>query len=770
MSGGYIYPDVMGVAGPGMHVRYHSGGGPGQLQPLPPPPPPMVTPPAKPPPVEQSFTNWGKVIPISMGMRRMSPMIIWLKAPVFIGVTVKADFAVSWGYNADDNPGDTECTALYANGTRIWTIERGKLLPGNWSWKWYPGTESQGQDATMVADKGAANTPAYRNQMYGVFKDFPLEKFGFKLPGISAEITGSGSEAPRTDSWNPADKQANVVLDTPYTISKFVPSGWTGDIGDPNIGLSMSASGVRSRTFHRRGQYYFEVRADYLWRDAWYGFGGYIGVGAGIATAAAPLAYPAGYGPGNAGTGVPFPDQGLANSGPPTHRTSTHGLVGYSVPGPPLWNSGETYALHINMTAGYIRARNVSADSAWTAPLYYTREAHPDDPNLEISLGDALYAYANLHFGPTIYAVTLSDRQTVNFGASPFLGTIPSGATAWNGTGGTETFFGTLPLRDFISKIAIYTGLDPNVDLEFISINDVIHGGIITQDTEFSTFLSVLGRAYGFDFYEGDTIRIVKRVVLANYTIDKVIPPEDLLTDTDRAITTTRRKDDSPAEIELNYIDVTQQFRWNLQKARRILFPVRTTESQRKDTFSIPIVTTAKDALTMASKAMYREAEQNVDHEMKLTSKHFGLEPSDIVTITVADTEYTVKVAQVNIEEDMRITLSVVNLQTDEDMEFDAEAGEPSLPYQPIATYMVAEEPADVAAFSQLVSNLWAMEGADTFAGAAVVLTLAATDRPDTFAGSGVSAGATMAAVDRPDVFTGLIDFLTLDLDFTTMG
>jgi hypothetical protein len=701
-------------------------------------------------------------------MRRMSPQIIWLRAPVTIGVTAKADFAVSWGYNADDNPADTEVTALYADGTKIWTIGDDNLLPGDWSWVMHPGTESQGQDSTMVAALGAANVPAYRGQIYGVFRNFPLDKFGFKLPGITAEIVGSGSEGPRKDSWNPADKHALAVLsNNNFTVSKYVPSDWDGDdLSDPDKGNYMAASGVRSRTYHKRGQYYFEVTADYLWKGAWYGFSGYTGVGAGIAAATAALARAAGNDAAGAGAAVPVPSQGLAGT-VPLHRTSSPPL---SVEGPPAWGAGETFGLHINMNAGYLRARNVSQNSDWTAPVYYIEPPKPH-AFAPIALGDPLYAYANVVYGPTIFLITASDQQTVNFGAKPFKGDIPSGATAWNGTGGSEEFLGTLPLKDFISKISTYCGLVPTTDLDFVGIDDIIHGGIITRDTTFADFLSVLGRAYGFDYYESDVIRIVRRVVGSTYTIDKAIPPEDLLVETDRSIETVRHRDDSPTEIELSYVDATQQFRWNIQKARRILFPVRTTMSKRKDAFAIPIVTNAKDALTLAGRALYREATQNVEHHASTLPRHMAIEPSDILTITAADTAYTVKVTEVQLAADCRLTLSAVNLLTDEDMTFNADAGSPNLPYAGNIAKLEAEDGADRMQASQLTGTMWAYEGEDTAAFRLVSLALAATDGADGFTGSQAPPfTGSMAATDRPDGFVGAIDLtLVLDLDFTAM-
>jgi hypothetical protein len=656
-----------------------------------------------------------------MGQRRLSPQVIWLKNPVSIGVTKTADFAVSWGYNADDNPENTIVTTLYADATKIWSISEGALLPGGWSWTLYPGTETQMPDPTMLAVNGALETPAYRGQIYGVFKDFPLEKFGYKLPGISAEIVGSGPEAPRNDSWNPGDRHPFVVLESPFTLSKLVPAG------DATVD-AFSATGVRSRTFHRRGQYYFELTLNAHWTGMWSGFAGTIGIGGGVSLASSPLTNTPGNTDQSVGVGVPS----MSTSDPNQRLAAGHGYV---VTGPDAWGPGETVGLHINMDEGWAKGRNVSSGGAWTAACYYVK---PQNPTFaEIEIGDPLYAHASVAMGPATYLVEYADRQTVNFGASPFLGAIPAGATAWNGDGGTTGALGVVPLRDFISKIAIYCGLVPEDDLDFVGIDDVIHGGLITKDTTFTDFLSVLGRAYGFDYFEGEQIRIVRRVVGSTYVIDKAIPQTDLIVEGDRAIATNRRRDDSPNEIELSYIDVTQQFRWNIQRGRRILFPVKSTTSRRKDQFAIPIITTANDALTMATKAMFRDAAQNVDHAASLLPKHMNIEPSDIITLTAGDTEYTVKVTTVSMNVDGRVSLTAVNLLTDEDMALEADPGTPNLPYSGGRWEWSSEEGPDEMHFSQdLPGILIATDRPDTFAGSLSTVALVATDRPDVFAGA----------------------------------
>jgi hypothetical protein len=52
----------------------------------------------------------------------------------------------------------------------------------------YLGTETQTADPLIQADKGAANTPAYRGLAYIVFHDLPLEKYGNSLAGAQVKV------------------------------------------------------------------------------------------------------------------------------------------------------------------------------------------------------------------------------------------------------------------------------------------------------------------------------------------------------------------------------------------------------------------------------------------------------------------------------------------------------------------------------------------------------------------------------------------------------
>ena len=60
--------------------------------------------------------------------------------------------------------------------------------------RFYTGSESQTADPAIVADKGLANTPAFRGTCYLVFDNLPLKDFGNRLPNITAEIAYTATE------------------------------------------------------------------------------------------------------------------------------------------------------------------------------------------------------------------------------------------------------------------------------------------------------------------------------------------------------------------------------------------------------------------------------------------------------------------------------------------------------------------------------------------------------------------------------------------------
>lgn len=144
--------------------------------------------------------TYGSVIPISGGNRRLPGRYIWAKVRRDLtktattsatGATVLsdseyllnpfADVAVSFGYRGDLGAA-TSLAKLYLDGVQA------KLTgPGALSFTFYNGTQTTA-NATIVADKGAANTPAFRDQIYIVIRNLDLSKFGNRFPAISATL------------------------------------------------------------------------------------------------------------------------------------------------------------------------------------------------------------------------------------------------------------------------------------------------------------------------------------------------------------------------------------------------------------------------------------------------------------------------------------------------------------------------------------------------------------------------------------------------------
>lgn len=58
----------------------------------------------------------------------------------------------------------------------------------------YPGSDTQLPDSTIQADRGIANTPAYRGLAYLVFHNFPLKEYGNSLMGaqVKVEVIANG--------------------------------------------------------------------------------------------------------------------------------------------------------------------------------------------------------------------------------------------------------------------------------------------------------------------------------------------------------------------------------------------------------------------------------------------------------------------------------------------------------------------------------------------------------------------------------------------------
>jgi hypothetical protein len=99
--------------------------------------------------------------------------------------TYFCSFAVAFGEGEAD-----DVLRIWADGNLIFdkTGSKTNTRMSGLSFRFYGGDDEQLPDSLIQADKGEENTPAFRGTCYIVFDDLALEKFGNRIPSITAEI------------------------------------------------------------------------------------------------------------------------------------------------------------------------------------------------------------------------------------------------------------------------------------------------------------------------------------------------------------------------------------------------------------------------------------------------------------------------------------------------------------------------------------------------------------------------------------------------------
>jgi hypothetical protein len=138
-----------------------------------------------------TFDTWSRTIPYSKGARRLPGAKLWalgIEGGEILVDTAFGSWAEVFGYPL--HPGEE----IYANeiifdGTTVWTLADGWDIPGVDTTgldapTFYYGSETQEPDPSIVADKGAANTPAFLGLIYIVFLNVPLSTFSNRRPSL----------------------------------------------------------------------------------------------------------------------------------------------------------------------------------------------------------------------------------------------------------------------------------------------------------------------------------------------------------------------------------------------------------------------------------------------------------------------------------------------------------------------------------------------------------------------------------------------------------
>jgi hypothetical protein len=140
----------------------------------------------------------GAVVPRIFGRCRLGGQVIWTAqfketevvnsqesggkggGPTQTTTTISYEYSLSFAVAfAVGNP--------MAHLGRVW-IDSIETDLSKFSFKFYPGSETQQPDPTIEAIEGSGKVPAYRGVAYLVFEDLPLADYGNRMPQITAEI------------------------------------------------------------------------------------------------------------------------------------------------------------------------------------------------------------------------------------------------------------------------------------------------------------------------------------------------------------------------------------------------------------------------------------------------------------------------------------------------------------------------------------------------------------------------------------------------------
>lgn len=139
-----------------------------------------------------SGSSEGGTIPRAYGWNRVAGNVIWATQLERLTNQTAGAKAIGGGGDRDEdviaaNFAIALCEGEVRHLGRIWADGEVVDTEGL-NIRFYTGSEDQPVDGLIAAKQGAGSTPAYRGTCYLVFEQFPLTRFGNRIPNITVEI------------------------------------------------------------------------------------------------------------------------------------------------------------------------------------------------------------------------------------------------------------------------------------------------------------------------------------------------------------------------------------------------------------------------------------------------------------------------------------------------------------------------------------------------------------------------------------------------------
>lgn len=569
----------------------------------------------------------------------------------------------------------------------------------------YLGNDTQLPDPSIQADKGVANTPAYRGLAYIVFNDVPLESYNNSLLGaqVKVEIVKAGVSSyvySNTSDNLPAGSQ--YYVSAPYIADGLLRmwqiSGAWDSVLTPTIyqyllpyqgaPILMRAGGVTLpslRPFYSPGLCHGKADVDILALPHNYVNGGVCLVDKDFGATTIQSVVP---GMGGAdrchiNSGYVYFCCSVTPSGASFTRAKTDGTDATDIPIPfsvTLGNGAQALGTVGNsLIASFLNAGDSNKDyvivwdkntlafissnpvttvfpgitssrllSFTDNKIYYDKSGdiyHRDDIGSPEILDIVGYNHAS---GSYIYPWEIhADTGTLiaSFLSDPSVKNVKTWVN--------QIIADQIPLSEIVQAEALNSQLLIGADLDVTELTDIVRGYRVSAMGAIRGGIEPLRSSWPFDVMQhGYQIKFKKRGSASIATIPSTaLDARSAGAKPGIQITNAREMDSILAKkVTIKYLDNTREYDTNEQYAARI-----NTDAVNEISIEIPVVFNAQEAAQKAEVLLYLYWMERYDISFVLPYTYANLEPGDVITLNGENATYELRLTTLNTLPDGRI-------------------------------------------------------------------------------------------------------------------
>lgn len=548
----------------------------------------------------------------------------------------------------------------------------------------YTGTETQTADPTIQADKGVADTPAYRGLAYIVFEDLELADFANRIPNITVELIVSGQQtlallnSVTTPSMAHQQAASSLCASTVQGAAVLCISGYPATSSVDVYTVYPDGTLVKGTTFTSaingpvaQG---FSDEPSFIAQDGLPG--GYIYYyritdNGNVAELTSQIRFPAGISAAFWNSGSVYARNGTLycfkyhTQGYKVFRAATQGAVtgfgGYE-DAELLYDvaaAGLPATLH-DIFVGHTKIFGILENHTlyvWDLDFNFIKS---------IALTPPVNTLDYVHFGGSetqirsdndrfVYLISSSPahihRVDVDLDQYAYLGSVAVGAW-YEMTGGAAvrgnllTIYSTqsnlkfinlasvapasITLASIVSTLCQRAGLTPS-EMDTTALTDTVDGYVIARPTTARAAIEPLRQGYFFDGIEtAGKLKFVGRGggSIATVTMDDLSAHEAGSEAPDPVVISRVQELDLPVEINIGYLDKDNDYLPGSQQARRL-----TTSSKGQLSLELPLVMSSLRAAQIADILLRNTWLERTQFQFALLRSSAYLDPTDLITI-----------------------------------------------------------------------------------------------------------------------------------------